>query len=80
MTQGEPADAELDARGYHCPLPALKARRALQAMPSGSVLHLMATDPMAAIDIPHFCQEQGHTLLATWQETTELHFRIRRKP
>lgn len=80
MSQGEPEEALLDATGYHCPLPALKARRSLSGLKPGSLLHLIATDPMAQIDIPHFCQEQGHELVAQWQEGGTLHFRIRRKP
>lgn len=48
-------------------------------MTGGRVLHLIATDPMAAIDIPHFCAEQGHALLDQWQDGPSLHFRIRRK-
>lgn len=69
----------LDVTGHHCPLPALKARRRLSEMKGGSLLHLIATDPMAAIDIPHFCHEQGHELVSQWQQDESLHFRIRRK-
>jgi len=56
-------DAELDATGLLCPLPVLKARKRLQALHSGQVLKMMADDPAAIIDVPHFCAEQGHTLL-----------------
>ncbi|MEO0990972.1 MAG: sulfurtransferase TusA family protein [Pseudomonadota bacterium] len=55
-------DAELDARGLLCPLPVLKARKRLSALPSGSVLRVLADDPAAIVDIPHFCAEAGHTL------------------
>lgn len=51
---------ELDAIGLKCPLPVLKARKRLQAMDSGVVLRLMADDPAAIIDVPHFCNESGH--------------------
>ena len=54
----------LDARGLACPLPVLKARKALAALPVGARLAVEATDPVAAIDIPHFCAEQGHILVA----------------
>lgn len=57
-------DAALDARGLACPLPVLKARKALQRLAHGRRLLVEATDPMAAIDIPHFCDEAGHTLVA----------------
>ncbi|MDP4822831.1 MAG: sulfurtransferase TusA family protein [Aestuariivirgaceae bacterium] len=79
MTQGEPSDVRLDVSGHRCPLPALKARRRLAELEPNAILHLIATDPMAKIDIPHFCNEQGHDLLATWAEGDQLHFRIRRK-
>lgn len=57
-------DAELDARGLLCPLPVLKARKRLMALPAGGVLRLVADDPAALVDVPHFCAEQGHALLA----------------
>ncbi|WP_090205554.1 sulfurtransferase TusA family protein [Yoonia litorea] len=58
-------DAELDAKGLLCPLPVLKARKRLMALQSGQILRVEADDPAAVIDIPHFCQEAGHTLLAS---------------
>jgi len=56
-------DADLDATGLLCPLPVLKARKRLQPLTPGQVLRVLADDPAAIIDIPHFCTEQGHTLL-----------------
>lgn len=56
-------DHELDARGLLCPLPVLKARKRLQGMTSGQVLRILATDPAAVIDVPHFCTEAGHAFL-----------------
>ena len=50
----------LDARGLQCPLPVLKARKALIAMAPGERLEVLATDPIAAIDLPNFCREAGH--------------------
>lgn len=58
-------DAELDAKGLLCPLPVLKARKRLQALPSGAVLRMVADDPAAIVDVPHFCNEAGHALRAT---------------
>jgi tRNA 2-thiouridine synthesizing protein A len=58
------ADRTLDARGLACPLPVLKARKLLARMPAGARLIVEATDPMAAIDIPHLCRQDGHQLLA----------------
>ena len=56
-------DAELDATGLLCPLPVLKARKRLLALAEGAVLRMLADDPAAIIDVPHFCAEQGHELL-----------------
>ena len=58
-------DAELDASGLLCPLPVLKARKRLQALAPGQVLRMLATDPAAHVDVPHFCAEAGHQLLGT---------------
>jgi len=45
----------LDTRGLKCPLPVLKARKRLKEMPPGAVLTVLADDPAAIIDFPHFC-------------------------
>jgi tRNA 2-thiouridine synthesizing protein A len=69
----------LDLSGLLCPLPVLKARKALQTMPSGAEILVLATDPMAAIDMPHFCTEQGHHLVERSSQGNTLKFRIKRK-
>jgi len=61
MTQ---IDHHLDASGLLCPLPVLKARKRLQGLENGQVLEMIADDPAAVIDVPHFCNEAGHKLLA----------------
>jgi len=58
-------DHELDAVGLLCPLPILKARKRLQGLQTGQVLRLIADDPAAVIDVPHFCFEQGHQLVSS---------------
>lgn len=58
-------DATLDARGLLCPLPVLKARKRLQSLRSGQILRIEADDPAAIVDVPHFCDEAGHTLIST---------------
>ena len=63
--RGMSDDHFLDARSLLCPLPVLKARKRLQTMASGEDLSVLADDPAAVIDMPHFCAEQGHTLLRT---------------
>lgn len=56
-------DAELDALGLLCPLPVLKARKRLQSLTSGQILRVLADDPAAVIDVPHFCSQSGHELV-----------------
>ena len=60
-------DDELDSTGLTCPLPVLKARKRLAGLAPGAVLRLVTTDPVAAIDVPDFCREAGHTLLSVEQ-------------
>ena len=57
-------DDDLDATGLLCPLPVLKAAKRLKSMEAGAVLRVQADDPAAIVDVPHFCTEQGHDLLA----------------
>lgn len=66
----------LDVRGLNCPLPVLRAGKALRGMAPGDVLIVEATDPMAAIDIPNFCREQGHRLTAEERDGSILRFAI----
>lgn len=73
----EPA-AELDATGLKCPMPVLRARRALKPLAAGDVLRLLADDPAAAKDIPAFCETTGATLLAADQDGDVLRFLIRK--
>lgn len=68
----------IDVRGMLCPLPVLKARKCLKTMKSGEILRVVATDPAAVIDFPHFCNEAGHELLDSRQEDGELTFVIRK--
>jgi tRNA 2-thiouridine synthesizing protein A len=69
-------DRALDARGLNCPLPVLKARKALAGMAAGTRLLVEATDPLAAIDFPNFCREAGHRLLAADRGERLLRFLI----
>ncbi len=52
----------LDLKGLKCPLPVLKTKKAMKALASGTTVEVITTDPMAFIDIPHFCNEHGHKL------------------
>lgn len=53
----------LDATGLLCPLPVLKARKRLKSMAPGQTLRVLADDPAAIVDVPHFCVEAGHELV-----------------
>lgn len=53
----------VDARGHRCPVPTLRLRRALEAAPAGGRVRLLADDPLARIDVPHFVAQAGAQLL-----------------
>ena len=71
-------DQSLDATGLLCPLPVLKARRALKAVPGGGVLEVLATDPGAVKDFEHFCNTTGCTLLASSEAAGVLRFLLKK--
>jgi tRNA 2-thiouridine synthesizing protein A len=50
----------IDATGLRCPLPVVRMEAALRRMKPGETLEIRADDPIAAVDIPHFCQMGGH--------------------
>lgn len=52
-----------DLKGLKCPLPVLRAKKRLAAMQPGSRLWLETTDPLATLDIPAFCADEGHLLV-----------------
>lgn len=56
-------DKVLDAQGLNCPLPVLKARKALKDMPEGATLEVLATDPGSVKDFEAFCRQTGNELL-----------------
>ena len=56
-------DIEIDATGLICPLPVLKLRKRMISLDSGSIVKILADDPAAILDIPHFCNEHNHFLL-----------------
>lgn len=63
MTQSEPPPHEIDLRGYRCPVPVIRLEAALRTLPPGAIMTAIADDPVAAVDIPHFCTEAGHGVL-----------------
>ena len=54
---------ELDTRGLLCPLPVLKLRKLMDSIKQKEKIKLITDDPAAVVDVPHFCNEQGHHLL-----------------
>lgn len=83
--QGMPEDAPqpegaplIDARGLLCPLPLLRARRALLARAPGQTIRLLATEPNTRRDLPEFCRLNGFTLLADEETAQGMVFLLRR--
>ena len=77
----KPADAliRLDLRGLKCPYPVLKTENRLLAIPPGALLEVETTDPLSAIDIPHFCTENGHELVSQGKTDGGHRFVIRKR-
>ena len=67
---------KLDARGHHCPVPALRLRRAMSEAGPQSQIELLATDAMARVDIPHLLAEIGGQLLSIREVEGVLIFRV----
>jgi tRNA 2-thiouridine synthesizing protein A len=72
-------DVELDVRRLACPLPILRAKKALSGMAADQILKVMATDGGAPRDFADFCRKTGNTLLSSTESHGEYHFLIRRK-
>ncbi len=66
----------VDARGHRCPVPTLKLRRALEGAAGGSRVRLLADDPLARIDVPHFAAEAGALILEFGERDGALSFLI----
>ncbi len=71
--------AELDASGLNCPLPVLKAQKALKDLAAGEVLKVVATDPGSVEDFEAFCRTTGHELLESEAEDGIFTFVIKKK-
>ncbi len=78
MTHETPSDDEtlVDARGHRCPVPTLRLRRALEGARKGQRLRLLADDPLARIDVPHFLIAYGARLIACAETDWGLSFLI----
>lgn len=73
------AEKTMNLRGLKCPLPALRARKALTSLKSGDLLVIECTDPLAAVDIPTLLNQTGDELEGQSKEKKVLTFRIRKK-
>jgi len=69
----------INLRGLKCPLPALRARKALSALKPGDVLVAECTDPLTTVDIPNLARETGDALESTEKQSEVLVFRIRKR-
>lgn len=66
----------VDARGHRCPVPTLRLRRALEAAAPGARVRLLADDPLARIDVPHFAAEVGAEVLERTEDGEALSFLV----
>jgi tRNA 2-thiouridine synthesizing protein A len=71
------ADKTLDAKGLNCPLPILKARKALKEVPAGGMLEILATDPGSVADFEAFCRQTGNELVEHSQDDSIYRFLIK---
>ncbi len=72
------ADHTLDAKGLNCPLPILKARKALKDVPPGEILEVLSTDPGSVADFQAFCRQTGNELMESTTEESVYRFLIKR--
>ncbi len=72
------SDAFLDAKGLKCPIPVLRARRAMKPLAAGDILEVEATDPTSVQDFRAFCETTGDELLESREDDGVYHFRIQK--
>lgn len=71
-------DQELDASGLNCPLPILRAKKALGTLSSGQVLRIVATDPGSVKDFDAFAKQTGNSLMESREEGGKFYFLIKK--
>jgi len=74
-----PESIRVDARGLNCPLPILRAKKALAELKSGATLEILATDPGSPGDLQAFCRQTGHQLLASRLQDGVYRFLLRKR-
>ncbi|MGO8739671.1 sulfurtransferase TusA family protein [Rhodoblastus sp.] len=73
-----PVAQTLDAKGLNCPLPILKAKKAISGLGTGEVLQVVSTDPGSVADFASFCRQTGHELMASNAAAGVFEFLIRK--
>jgi tRNA 2-thiouridine synthesizing protein A len=68
----------LDLKGLKCPMPTLLARRALARAPAGGSVEIICDDPLAPVDVPHMCHQQGYEVVAVERNGVETRLILRR--
>lgn len=79
MSEPITVDQEVDASGLNCPLPILRAKKALTALESGKVLKVISTDPGSRRDFEAFSRQTGHELLKSEENDKSWNFFLKRK-
>jgi tRNA 2-thiouridine synthesizing protein A len=79
MDQAVQIDREVDARGLNCPLPILRTKKTLNAMVSGQVVRILATDPASVRDFEAFARQTGNQLVQQSEQDGAFVFLLRRK-
>jgi tRNA 2-thiouridine synthesizing protein A len=72
------ADKTIDVKGANCPIPILKAKKAITEVPVGGTLEVLATDPGAVADFQAFARQTGHTLVEHSEDGGVFRFIIKR--
>lgn len=68
----------LDLKGLQCPLPVLRAQKALRSMSAGDEITVLATDPASTIDMPHFCNTSGNELVSATRDGDTFIYTLRK--
>ncbi len=79
MNQTQVITKEIDVKGLNCPLPILRAKKALSELESGQILKVIATDPSSVKDFAAFCKQTGNTLLSSVETAADFVFVIAKR-
>ncbi|MFY0597169.1 MAG: sulfurtransferase TusA family protein [Cognatishimia sp.] len=69
---------EIDAIGLLCPLPVLRLRKRMMPLSTGDQIILIADDPASIVDVPHFCNQQGHQLIDSREDGGAIYFTVQK--